>query len=113
MVPRVSVIERFTVRRLTNTPLYSAYSKTDTTYTVCNGHVNTYYVPYSRKFSHGATFQSFVDTIKQHFYALDKFIGIRPLNFMRSSSLCIEMYGTIKFLCGIYKFMRLVLDLHK
>ena len=42
-------------------------------------------------------FRVFVDTVKQHFYALDKFIGIRPLdNFMRSSSLYIETYGAIK-----------------
>ena len=58
-------------------------------------------------------FRVFADTVKQHFYVLDKFIGIRPLNnFMRSSSLYIETYGAIK-ICSIYKFMRPVLDSNK
>ena len=58
-------------------------------------------------------------TVKRHFYAREKFMRIcqnGPLDkfmrflFMRSSALCIVMYGVIKFMRD--KFMRPALDSH-
>ena len=61
-----------------------------------------------------------VHTIKQHFYARDKFVRNHQnkalyaihdcCNFMRSSVLCMVTYGAIKI--TQYKFMRPALDSH-